>query len=75
MRKAEDWRIQRAEAIKEQHQRAYRLALDIGVPIAMGSDCGAPSRFEDGFNDVWVKREGWAVGNQGRIAMFAGSLG
>ena len=30
MRKAEDWRIQRAEAIKEQHQRAYRLALDVG---------------------------------------------
>ncbi len=50
VRKAEDWRIQRAEAIKEQHQRAYRLALDVGVPIAMGSDCGAPSRFPNGEN-------------------------
>ena len=50
LRKAEDWRIQRAEAIKDQHQRAFRLALDIGVPIAMGSDCGAPSRFPNGEN-------------------------
>jgi imidazolonepropionase-like amidohydrolase len=50
VRKAEDWRIRRAEAIKEQHQRAYRLALDVGVPIAMGSDCGAPSRFPNGEN-------------------------
>ena len=50
MRKAEDWRIQRAEAIKDQHQRAFRLAREVGVPIAMGSDCGAPSRFPNGEN-------------------------
>jgi imidazolonepropionase-like amidohydrolase len=50
VRKAEDWRIRRAEAIKAQHQRAYRLALEVGVPIAMGSDCGAPSRFPNGEN-------------------------
>ena len=50
VRKAEDWRIQRAEAIKEQHQRAYRLALEVGVLIAMGSDCGAPSLFPNGEN-------------------------
>jgi imidazolonepropionase-like amidohydrolase len=50
VRKAEEWRIQRAEAIKAQHQRAYRLALEVGVPIAMGSDCGAPSRFPNGEN-------------------------
>jgi imidazolonepropionase-like amidohydrolase len=50
IRKAEDWRIQRAEAIKDQHQRAFRLALEVGVPIAMGSDCGAPSRFPNGEN-------------------------
>lgn len=50
VRKAEAWRIQRAEAIKDQHQRAFRLALEVGVPIAMGSDCGAPSRFPNGEN-------------------------
>ena len=50
VRKAEAWRIERAEGIKAQHQRAYRLALDVGVPIAMGSDCGAPSRFPNGEN-------------------------
>jgi imidazolonepropionase-like amidohydrolase len=50
VRKAEDWRIQRAEAIKDQHQRAFRLALEVGVPVAMGSDCGAPSRFPNGEN-------------------------
>jgi imidazolonepropionase-like amidohydrolase len=50
VRKAEAWRIERAEHIGEQHARAFRLALEIGVPIAMGSDCGAPSRFPNGEN-------------------------
>jgi imidazolonepropionase-like amidohydrolase len=50
IRKAEEWRIRRAEEIKEQHQRAFRLALEVGVPVAMGSDCGAPSRFPNGEN-------------------------
>jgi imidazolonepropionase-like amidohydrolase len=50
VRKTEEWRIQRAEGIKDQHQRAFRLALEVGVPIAMGSDCGAPSRFPNGEN-------------------------
>jgi imidazolonepropionase-like amidohydrolase len=50
VRKAEEWRIKRAEAIKEQHQRAFGLAMEVGVPIAMGSDCGMPSRFPNGDN-------------------------
>lgn len=50
VRKAEQWRIERAEAVKEQHARAFRLALDVGVPIAMGCDCGAPSRMPNGEN-------------------------
>jgi imidazolonepropionase-like amidohydrolase len=66
IRKAEDWRIHRAEAIKEQHQRAYRLALEVGVPIAMGSDCGAPSRFPNGENAlelVLMVRNGMPAGH------------
>lgn len=50
VRQAEPWRIARAEAVKEQHVRAFRLALDVGVPIAMGCDCGAPSRMPNGEN-------------------------
>jgi imidazolonepropionase-like amidohydrolase len=50
VRKAEAWRIERAEQIGEQHVRAFRMALEVGVPIAMGSDCGAPSRFPNGEN-------------------------
>jgi imidazolonepropionase-like amidohydrolase len=71
VRKAEDWRIQRAEAIKEQHQRAYRLALQVGVPIAMGSDCGAPSRFPNGENALELTlmvRNGMSAGRAVRCA-------
>ena len=50
VRLAEDWRIARAEAVAEQHARAFRLALDMGVKIAMGCDCGAPSRMPNGAN-------------------------
>jgi len=66
VRKAEDWRIQRAEAIKDQHQRAFRLAIEVGVPIAMGSDCGAPSRFPNGENALELTlmvRNGMAPGD------------
>jgi len=66
IRKAEDWRIQRAEAIKDQHQRAFRLAMEVGVPIAMGSDCGAPSRFPNGENALELTlmvRNGMAPGD------------
>jgi imidazolonepropionase-like amidohydrolase len=47
---AEPWRIERAEQVTVHHLRAFKLALDLGVPIAMGSDCGAPSRFPNGRN-------------------------
>jgi imidazolonepropionase-like amidohydrolase len=50
VRKAEPWRIERAEAVKDQHDRAFRLALEVGVPVAMGCDCGAPSRMPNGEN-------------------------
>jgi imidazolonepropionase-like amidohydrolase len=50
VRLAEDWRIARAEAVAEQHARAFKLALDMGVKIAMGCDCGAPSRMPSGAN-------------------------
>jgi imidazolonepropionase-like amidohydrolase len=47
---AEPWRIERAERVTEHHIQAFRLALALGVPIAMGSDCGMPSRFPNGRN-------------------------
>jgi imidazolonepropionase-like amidohydrolase len=71
IRKAEDWRIQRAEAIKAQHQRAYRLAMEVGVQIAMGSDCGAPSRFPNGENALELTlmvRNGMSNGRAVRCA-------
>ena len=48
VRQAEAWRIARAEAVEEQHTRAFRLALDLGLKMAMGCDCGAPSRMPNG---------------------------
>lgn len=49
-RVAEPWRIERAEQVTEHHIRAFKLAMELGVPIAMGSDCGMPSRFPNGRN-------------------------
>src|SRR6266540_820913 len=50
MRLAEPWRIERAEAVAEQHARAFKLALEFGLKMAMGCDCGAPSRMPNGAN-------------------------
>jgi imidazolonepropionase-like amidohydrolase len=49
-RVSEPWRIERAEQVTVHHLQAFKLAMDVGVPIAMGSDCGAPSRFPNGRN-------------------------
>ena len=49
-REAESWRIARAEQVEPLHAKAFRMALDIGVPIAMGCDCGAQSRMPNGSN-------------------------
>jgi imidazolonepropionase-like amidohydrolase len=49
-RVAEPWRVERAEQVTEHHIRAFKMAMDLGVPIAMGSDCGMPSRFPNGRN-------------------------
>jgi imidazolonepropionase-like amidohydrolase len=50
VRKAEPWRIARAEQVTPRLASAFRLAMEVGVPIAMGSDCGAPSRYPNGDN-------------------------
>lgn len=50
LRKAEPWRIERAENVHPIRGEAFRLAMAVGVPISMGSDCGAPSRFPNGEN-------------------------
>jgi imidazolonepropionase-like amidohydrolase len=49
-RQAEPWRIARAEPIKDSHVRSFKLALDKGLTIAMGSDLGGSSRFPNGEN-------------------------
>ena len=50
VRKAEAWRIARAEPVAPRLPAVFQLAMEIGVPIAMGSDCGAPSRYPNGEN-------------------------
>lgn len=50
VRKAEPWRIARAEPVAPRLPEVLHLAMDVGVPIAMGSDCGAPSRYPNGDN-------------------------
>jgi imidazolonepropionase-like amidohydrolase len=47
---AEPWRWERSLGVHEHHVRSFRLAMEMGVPIALGSDNGAPSRFKAGDN-------------------------
>ena len=47
---AEPWRWQRSLGVHEHHVRSFRLAIEHGVTIALGSDNGAPSRFKAGDN-------------------------
>jgi imidazolonepropionase-like amidohydrolase len=47
---AEPWRWERAVGVHEQHVHSFRLAMEHGVLIALGSDNGAPSRFKAGDN-------------------------
>lgn len=47
---AEPWRWERSLGVHEHHVRSFRMAIDLGVEIALGSDNGAPSRFRAGDN-------------------------
>jgi imidazolonepropionase-like amidohydrolase len=55
-RVAEPWRCVRAEPTLEPHRASFRMAMEMGVPIAMGSDLGAPSRMKNGENalELWL---------------------
>ncbi len=54
-RQAEPWRIARAEQVEPIHAAAFKLALDLGVPIALGCDCGAQSRMPNGENALEIE--------------------
>lgn len=49
-REAEPWRIARAEAVMKARQASFRMALELGVKIAFGSDLGMASRMKNGEN-------------------------
>lgn len=55
-RVAEPWRCERAEPTLKPHRESFRMAMDMGVKIAMGSDLGAPSRMKNGENalEIWL---------------------
>jgi imidazolonepropionase-like amidohydrolase len=55
-RLAEPWRCERADPIIPRHVESFKLAMAKGVKIAMGCDCGAPSRFPNGENalEFWL---------------------
>ena len=50
MRKAEQWRWQETLHLIEPHKISLRMAIEKGVSIAFGCDCGALSRFPNGEN-------------------------
>ena len=54
-RQAEPWRIARAEQVEPIHAAAFKLAMDVGVPIALGCDCGAQSRMPNGENALEIE--------------------
>jgi imidazolonepropionase-like amidohydrolase len=49
---AEAWRCERADPIMQPHRASFQMALRMGVKIAMGCDCGAPSRMKNGENPL-----------------------
>jgi imidazolonepropionase-like amidohydrolase len=49
---AEPWRCVRADPIMQPHRESFQMALRMGVKIAMGCDCGAPSRMKNGENPL-----------------------
>ena len=51
-RLAEAWRCERADPIMQPHHASFQTALQMGVKIAMGCDCGAPSRMKNGQNPL-----------------------
>jgi imidazolonepropionase-like amidohydrolase len=55
-RLAEPWRCERADPIIPRHVESFKLAMAKGLKIAMGCDCGAPSRFPNGENalEFWL---------------------
>lgn len=55
VRKAEEWRIKRAESDAGQREAAFAVALKHGVSLTMGSDCGGQSRMPNGANALEVQ--------------------
>jgi imidazolonepropionase-like amidohydrolase len=55
-RLAEPWRCERSDPIIPRHVESFKMVLAKGVKIAMGCDCGAPSRFPNGENalEFWL---------------------
>jgi imidazolonepropionase-like amidohydrolase len=49
---AEPWRCERADPIMQPHRASFQMALRMRVKIAMGCDCGAPSRMKNGENPL-----------------------
>ena len=47
---APDFAVVKARALDEQHERTFRRALELGVPIAMGTDCSGASLCPHGQN-------------------------
>ncbi|MGQ9585994.1 MAG: amidohydrolase family protein [Anaerolineae bacterium] len=85
-RKAEPWRIERAETTREPHLRSFKLALEKGLTFAMGSDCGFASRFPNGENALELElmvRHGMtpmaaivaSTGNAARLLRLEGLVG
>ena len=55
-RLAEPEKCARADAVIEPHRESFQMAMRLGVRIAMGCDCGAPSRMKNGENplEFWL---------------------
>jgi imidazolonepropionase-like amidohydrolase len=47
---APDFAVAKARALDEEHERTFRRALELGVPIAMGTDCSGASLSPHGEN-------------------------
>lgn len=55
-RVAEPWRIARSDQVRPAHIESFKMALEVGVRIVMGSDLGFASRMKNGENALELEQ-------------------
>jgi imidazolonepropionase-like amidohydrolase len=74
-RLAEPEKCERTVPVMEPHRQSFQMAMRMGVKIALGCDCGAPSRMPNGENalEFWLYVQNGMPAEQAIVAGTASS--